>query len=92
MELILERPKFGAVQSQGSTKDLMSGRSSMIFVDPMLKLEDELITVKSTEVISLDSDDDITDVTDDVTAIETFGQKSRSGKLFLLSKIIKMLS
>ena len=92
MELILERPKFGAVQSQGSTNDLMPGQSSMISVDPILKLEDELITVKSTEVISLDSDDDITDVTDDVTAIETFGQRSRSGKLFLLSKIIKMLS
>ena len=54
----------------------------MIFVDPFLKLEDELITVKSTEVISLDSDDDITDVTDDVTAMETFGQRSRSGLLF----------
>merc|ERR1711976_6373 len=42
------------------------------------KLENELITVISTEVISLDSDDDITDVTDDVTAMETFGQRSRS--------------
>ena len=61
----------------------MFGQSSMIFVDPLLKLEDELITVKSTEVISLDSDDDITDVTDDVTAMETFGQRSRSGWLFL---------
>lgn len=83
MEHILERQKSGAVQSQGSTNDLNSGQSSMIFVDPFLKLEDELITVKSTEVISLDSDDDITDVTDDVTAMETFGQRSRSGWLFL---------
>ena len=54
-------------------------------VDPFWKLEEELITVQKSEVISLDSDDDITDVTDDVTAMETFGQRSKSGRLFRCS-------
>ena len=55
-------------------------------VDLVWKLEEELITVKKREVISLDSDDDITDVTDDVTAMETFGQKSKSGRLLRSSE------